>query len=125
MTLLCALMPLTWKEFLTDTCLTDWNLICAFSSFFTKQSEYLFATAWTEANTSRSLLAWLTLTLMAHFLAKVFSTVQHLVTNVVAHKLFASTLDLAFLFLTEALRGDLILALAAFPLMTLLLALML
>jgi hypothetical protein len=35
MAFLSALMPLAWQEFLTNTCLTDWNLISAFSSFFT------------------------------------------------------------------------------------------
>ena len=103
MTLLCALMPLARKEFLTDTSLTDRYLISAFSPLFTQQSNYLFATTRTIADTCRCFLTRLALSFMAHFLASMFSAVQWFVANVVADEFLGATLDCAIFLLAEAL----------------------
>lgn len=120
-----ALMPLTRKESLTCTCLTNRNFVSAFSSLFTEQSYYFFASTWAEFDSRRYLLARLTLPLVTHFLAIMFATVQLFVANVITDEFLAPALNFPLFLLTEALDSYLFTALIALALMTLCLAFML
>jgi hypothetical protein len=122
---LSALMPLARKKFLTYTCLTNWNLVSAFSPFFSQQSQNLLASTWAEFYSRRCLLAWLALAFMTYFLTIVLATIQLFVANVFTYEFLASTLNFSLFLLAEALDRNLDTALIALPLVTLPLTLML
>ena len=74
---LCALMELTWKEFLTGA-LADRDLVGTLSALLTKQGNNLSTTAWAILDSCWSLLAGLTGPLVTHLLASVLTTIQSL-----------------------------------------------
>ena len=113
---LLALMSPTGKELLTDACLTDWNRICAFPTLFSQELKYFFAAARAEFDSDGHLLAGLASTFVTSLCARMLSTVQHLVANVVANELLAPALDRFLLFPTVASHLDVNVALLANPL---------
>ena len=120
---LSALMTVTWKELLAGP-LAHRDLIGALPPLFTEESHDLSATTGTVLDLCWSLLTWLACSFMTNLFASVFTTIQRLSTEVVAHEPLGSAFHRFLASFTETLHMYVYLAFLALSGVTLLLAMM-
>ena len=105
MTSLRALMSCACQKFLASS-LTDWDFVDAIPSLLAYERHDFLSAARAVLHSSRSLLARLAVSFMAHFLASVLSTVQCFVAYLLADKSLATTFDSPLFFPAEARHFD-------------------